>query len=84
MDLRGINHMGSDMKPGLKSTEFYIVAAILSTWVSTRFGIDLSSVLNDPDDISSIIKSAQTQGGDAPVWLAVTYVITRFALKWKQ
>lgn len=72
------------MKSGIKSTEFYIVLAILSTWISSQFGIDLSSVINDPDDIAAIVKSAQTQGGDAPVWLGLAYVLVRGALKWKQ
>jgi hypothetical protein len=71
------------MQKGIKSSEFYIVLAVLVPWISQQYGIDLSAVVNNPDDISGMIKAAQSQGGNAPMWIALAYVIGRVLLKWR-
>jgi len=72
------------MKPGIMSTELYVVLAVLVPWISAQLGVDLSAVFNDPDNISAIIKSAQEGGNNAPVYVALAYVLVRGLLKWKQ
>jgi hypothetical protein len=74
---------GVEMEKGIKSTEFYIVSAVLVPWISQQFGVDLSAVLSNPDDIASVIRGAQGMGGNAPVWVAAAYVIGRVVLKWR-
>lgn len=71
------------MDKGIKSTEFYIVSAVLVPWISQQFGVDLSAVLSNPDDIATVIRQAQGLGGNAPVWVALAYVAGRSILKWR-
>lgn len=72
------------MTKGYKSSELYIVTAVLVPWLSQQFGIDLSGLLaGNPDDIAAMIKSAQSQGGNMPVWVALVYVVGRVVLKWR-
>ncbi|HAR38846.1 MAG TPA: hypothetical protein DCS09_09910 [Porphyromonadaceae bacterium] len=71
------------MQKGYKTTEFYLVSAVLLPWISQQFGIDLSAILANPDDIAGMISAAQAKGGSAPVWVALAYVVGRFALKWR-
>lgn len=72
------------MQKGLKSSELYVVLAVLAPWVSQQFGVDLGAMLANPDDIASVIRSAQDQGGSAPVFVALAYVVGRVVLKWKK
>jgi len=71
------------MDKGIKSSEFYIALAVLAPWISQQFGINLQPYLANPDDIAGMITAAHQQGGNAPVWVALAYVIGRALLKWR-
>lgn len=68
------------MQKGAKTSEFYIVLAIIVPYISQQFGIDFSA-LGNPDDIAGAIKAAHDQ--NAPAWVAGAYVVGRFLLKWR-
>ena len=70
------------MQKGAKTSEFYIVLAVIAPWVSQQLGFDISSILANPDDLAGMIKAAHDQGGNAPVWVAAIYCAGRFLLKW--
>ena len=71
------------MQKGVKSSEFYVVLAVLAPWIAQQFGVDLSSFVANPDDIAGMIKSAHAQEGNAQVWIALAYVVGRVILKVK-
>jgi hypothetical protein len=72
------------MQKGAKTSEFYVVIAVLAPWIAQQFGVDLAGFVANPDDIAGMIKSAHAQGGNAPVWMAVAYVVGRVILKWRE
>ena len=69
------------MKKGSSTSEFKILLLILVPWITQQFGVDLSALVTNPDDLAGIIKSAHAQGGNAPVWVALAYVVGRVAIK---
>jgi hypothetical protein len=71
------------MQKGAKTSEFYVVLAVLASGIAQQFGVDLSSIAANPDDISGMIKAAQSQGGNASIWIALAYVVGRVILKVK-
>jgi len=69
--------------PGHKTTELYVVAAVLLPWIANQFGIDASVITNNADELRQAIEAAHG-GSDMPVWVAIAYVIGRNVLKgWK-
>ncbi|HAR38589.1 MAG TPA: hypothetical protein DCS09_08500 [Porphyromonadaceae bacterium] len=70
------------LNPGAKSSEFYIVVAVLLPWVCQQFGLDMSVVTQNADELRQAIEAAHG-GSDMPVWVAMAYVIGRKILKWR-
>lgn len=71
------------MEKGAKTSEFYIVLAVLIPWISQQFGIDLSALLASPDDIAGMIQAAHDKGSDTPVMVAGLYIVGRILRKWR-
>lgn len=71
------------MTTGAKTSEFYIVLAVLVPWICQQLGIDLRGAIGNADELRQTIEAAHGNG-QAPVWVAGAYVIGRKLLKWKQ
>jgi len=71
------------MKPGVKTTELYLVIATMIPSVLQQLG-KLPKGLDNPEDIAQIISDAHAQGGTSPVWLIALYVAARLFLKWQE
>jgi len=70
------------MKSGVKTSEFYVVLAVVAPWLLSQLGIDLGAVITDADQLRAVIQEAH-KGSDLPVWVAGAFVIGRPLLKWK-
>jgi len=70
------------MSKGYKSSELYVVIAVIAPWILSQLGIDLGAVITDADQLRAVIQEAHN-GSDLPVWVAGLFVISRPFLKWK-
>lgn len=70
------------MTKGAKTSEFYVVLAVLLPWICQQFGIDYGTVTQSADELRQAIEAAHG-GSDMPVWVAMAYVVGRKALKWR-
>jgi hypothetical protein len=79
------------MKPGWKSTEFWITAMVVLPWLLKTWGFDLGfEIPTDPETLTNYIGTAQegittalVSAGDAPAWVAGLYAISRAIVKFK-
>jgi hypothetical protein len=71
-----------EMTPGYKTTELYVVAAVLLPWIAQQVGLDASVITDNADELRKAIEAAHG-GSDMPVWVAIIYVCGRKVLKWK-
>ena len=71
------------MTKGVKTSEFYVVAAVLLPWIAQQLGIDLAGAIGNADELRRTIEAAHG-GSDVPVWVAAAYVIGRKAIKWRE
>jgi hypothetical protein len=75
---------GEDMpeiKPGYKSTELYVVVAVLLPWICQQFGLNMATITENAEQLRQAIEAAHG-GSDMPVWVAMAYVVGRKLLKW--
>ena len=69
--------------PGHKTTEIYVVVAVLLPWICQQFGINVGTITDNAEQLRQAIEAAHG-GSDMPVWVAMAYVIGRNVLKgWK-
>jgi len=73
---------GEDMRQGMKTSEFYVVLAVLLPWICQQFGLDASVITDNADELRKAIEAAHG-GSDMPVWVAMAYVIGRKVIKWR-
>jgi len=72
-----------DQVKGFKTSEFYIVIAVLSPWICQQFGLNMSAITDNADQLRQAIEAAHG-GSDMPVWVAMAYVVGRKVLKFKR
>jgi len=68
---------------GYKSTDFYLVAAVVLPWVCNQLGIDVGALLQGAEQMRQEIKVVHG-GSDLPVVVAGVYVVVRGWLKHKR
>lgn len=72
------------MIPGVKSTEFYVVAVMVAVWAARYLGFDLSpeQVQSGAVEIAKQLQGIQADNS-AGFWLAAIYTAGRTILKLK-
>ena len=84
--------MAPEVKPGWKSTEFWLSLVVIAPWLAKSWGIDLGvDFPDDPEGLSVLVSAAQQdviaatkRVGDAPAWVAGLYVLSRAVTKFKK
>jgi len=64
---------------GFKTSEFYVVLAVLVPWVCNQLGIDISALIQGVERMQQ-----EAQGSDLPVAVAGIFVAARAWLKSKK
>lgn len=72
--------MSDQITKGYKTSELYVVAAVLVPWICQQFGIDAGMVIDNADQLRQAVAAAH-RGSDMPVWVAMAYVVGRQLLK---
>jgi hypothetical protein len=67
---------------GYQTTEFYLILIIIAPWLLHTFGIDISAIISNPDDITSVLNAVKTSDTNTQVTVLV-YVAIRGLLKWQ-
>jgi hypothetical protein len=71
------------MKSGAKTSELWVVVAVITPWILQQLGVDMSDVITNADQLRQAINTAHKNISDLPVWVAGAYVVGRKVLKWK-